>query len=167
LKVDPDKRYVAQVLEAEWNEKLRALDEAQSIYEAARERDAATLNQEHTAALKALVSDFSAIWQNDSLPNRERKRIVRLLIEDVTLLKGKQLTCHIRFKGGMCRTLNLPLPQPAWEQRRTPPQVVKAIDELLDDHPEFKVADILTGRGMKSGTGQSFTMDHVTRIRIA
>jgi len=166
-KVDPDKRYVAEVLEAEWNEKLRALDEAQNIYEAARERDVAILNQEHTAALKALVSDFSAIWQNDSLPNRERKRIVRLLIEDVTILKGKQLTCHIRFKGGTCRTLNLPLPQPACEQRRTPPEVVKAIDELLDDHPEFKIADILTRLGMKSGTGQTFTAEHVTRIRIA
>lgn len=166
-KVDPDKRYVAEVLEAEWNEKLRALDEVQSVYEAARERDAAILNQEHTAALKALVSDFSDIWNNDSLPNRERKRIVRLLIEDVTILKGKQLTCHIRFKGGTCRTLNLPLPQPACELRRTPQEVVKAIDELLDDYPEFKIADILTDRGMKSGTGQSFTMEHVSRIRIA
>ena len=166
-KVDPDKRYVAEVLEAEWNEKLRTLDEAQSAYEAARERDVATLNQEHTAALEALASDFCAIWQNDSLPNRERKRIVRLLIEDVTILKGKQLTCHIRFKGGTCRTLNLSLPQPACEQRRTPPEVIKAIDKLLDDHPEFKIADILTGRGMKSGTGQTFTLGHVTRIRIA
>jgi len=128
--------------------------------------EAAIFNQEHTAALKALVRDFSAIWNNDSLPNRDRKRIVRLLIEDVTILKGKQLTCHIRFKGGTCRTLNLPLPQPACELRRTPPEVVKAIDELLDDHPEFKVADILTDRGMKSGTGQSFTMAHVSRIRI-
>lgn len=167
LKVDPDKRYVAEVLEAEWNEKLRALDEAQSVYEASRERDAVTLNQEHTATLKALASDFSAIWQNDSLPNRERKRIVRLLIEDVTILKGKQLTCHIRFKGGTCRTLNLPLPQSAWEQRRTPSEVVRAIDELLDNHPEYKVANILTGRGMKSGTGQIFTPEHVARIRSA
>jgi DNA invertase Pin-like site-specific DNA recombinase len=167
LKVDPDKRYVAQVLEAEWNEKLRALHEAQNIYEAARQRDVALLDHEHTAALKALVSDFSAIWQNDSLPNRERKRIVRLLIEDVTILKGEQLTCHIRFKGGTCRTLHVPLPQPACEQRQTPPEVVKAIDELLDDHPEFKIADILTRRGMKSGTGQTFTSEHATRIRIA
>jgi DNA invertase Pin-like site-specific DNA recombinase len=167
LKIDPDKRYVAEVLEAEWNEKLRALDESQSIYEAARKRDAAILNQEHTAALKALASDFSAIWQDDSLSNLERKRIVRLLIEDVTILKGKQLTCHIRFKGGTCRTMNLPLPQSAWEQRRTTPQVVKAIDELLDDYPEFKIANILTERGMKSGTGQSFTLGHVSRIRIA
>ena len=167
LKVDPDKRYVAEVLEAEWNEKLRALDEAQSAYETAKECDVATLNQEHTVALKALTRDFSAIWQDDSLPNRDRKRIVRLLIEDVTILKGTKLTCHIRFKGGTCRTLNLPLPRSAWEQRQTPPEVIKAIDKLLDDYPEYKVPNILTGRGMKSGTGQTFTPKHVARIRIA
>ena len=46
-----------------------------------------------------------------------------------------------------------------------PPEVVTAIDELLNDHPEFKIADILTSRGMKSGTGQSLTPEHVTRIR--
>jgi len=167
LKVDPDKRYVAEVLEAEWNEKLRTLDEAQSAYEAAKELDFTTLNQNHTAALNALASDFSTIWQNDSLPNRDRKRIVRLLIEDVTIIKDTKLTCHIRFKGGTCRTLNLPLPKSASDQRRTPPEVVRAIDVLLGDHPESKVANILTERGMKSGTGQSFTLDHVMRIRIA
>ena len=167
LKVDPDKRYVAEVLEAEWNEKLRALDEAQSAYEAARKEDIATLNKEHTAALKALASDFAAIWQDDSLPNRDRKRIVRLLIEDVALIKDNKLTCHIRFKGGTCRTLNLPLPQSAADLRRTPAEVVRAIDELLNDHPDYKIADILTERGMKSGTGQRLTPQHVTRIRIA
>jgi len=166
-KVDPDKRYVAEVLEAEWNEKLRALDEAQCAYEAARERDVATFSQEQTTALQSLISDFSAIWEKGSLSNRDRKRIVRLLIEDVTILKEDQLTCHIRFKGGMRKTLNLPLPQPACELRRTPSEVVKAIDELLDDYPEFEIASILTERGLKTGTGQSFTPEHVTRIRIA
>jgi DNA invertase Pin-like site-specific DNA recombinase len=167
LKVDPDKRYVAEVLEAEWNEKLRALDEAQSAYEAARKKGLETLSQDHGAALKTLTSNFASIWNEESLSNHDRKRIVRLLIEDVTLVKDTTLTCHIRFKGGTCRTLYLPLPQSAWEQRKTPPEVVRAIDKLLDDHPEYKVAGILTERGMKSGTGQALTLKHVMRIRIA
>jgi len=167
LKVDPDKRYVAEVLEADWNEKLRALDEAQSVYEAARKEDTATLNKEHAASLKALASDFAAIWREDSLPNRDRKRIVRLLIEDVTLIKDTKLTCHIRFKGGTYRTLNLPLPQSAADLRRTPAEVVRAIDELLNDHPNYKIVDILTERGMESGTGQTLTLRHVLCIRMA
>ena len=138
MKVDPDKRYVAEVLEAEWNEKLRGLEEAQSAYEAARERDASTLDQERIAALRTLVRDFSPVWTDASLANRDRKKMVRLLIEDVTLLKDTQVTCHIRFKGGACKTLNLPLPPSAWEQRTTPPEVVTTIDQLLNDYPERK-----------------------------
>ncbi len=166
-KVDPDKRYVAEVLEADWNEKLRALDEAQCIYEADRENDVAAMNHEHTAALKNLVRDFSCVWQDDLLSNRDRKRIVRLLIEDVTLLKGVQVICHFRFKGGKCKTLTSPLPQAAWEQRQTPPDVVQVIDNLLENFPDYKIASILAARGTKSGTGQTFTLGHVTRIRMA
>jgi len=166
MKVDPDKRYVAEVLEAEWNEKLRALDEAQSSYEAARERDASTLDHDHTAALKSLPRDFSAVWEDTSLANRDRKRMVRLLIEDVTLLKDTKVTCHIRFKGGSCKTLNLPLPRSAWEQRKTPPEVVTTIDELLNEYPDYKLVDILTERGLTSGTGKPFSPARVTRIRM-
>jgi DNA invertase Pin-like site-specific DNA recombinase/ribosome-associated translation inhibitor RaiA len=167
MKVDPDKRYVAEVLEAEWNGKLRALDEAQSAYEAARERDASTLDHDHTAVLRALARDFSAIWEDASLANRDRKRMVRLLIEDVTLLKDIKVTCHIRFKGGMCKTLDLPLPQSAWEQRKTGPELVSAIDELLDEYPDYKLTEILKKRGVTSGTGRPLSPALVTRIRIA
>lgn len=166
MKVDPDKRYVAEVLEAEWNGKLRALDEAQSAYEAARESDVATLDHDHTAALGALTRDFSTVWQDASLTSRDRKRMVRLLIEDVTLLKDTKVTCHIRFKGGTCKTLNLPLPQSAWEQRKTDPELVSTIDKLLDEYPDYKLAGILAKRGGTSGTGQPLSPALVTRIRI-
>jgi DNA invertase Pin-like site-specific DNA recombinase len=167
LQVDPDQRYVAEVLEGEWNEKLRALDEAQSAYETARDRDAATLDQGHTAALVSLTKDFASIWQEAFLPNRDRKRMVRLLIEDVTILRDRGVTCHIRFKGGRCQTLTLGRPQRAWEQRQTPPEVVRAIDELLAEHPDYKLADILNERGIRSGTGKPFSPTRVTRLRIA
>jgi DNA invertase Pin-like site-specific DNA recombinase len=164
-KIDPGKRYVAEVLEAEWNEKLRALDEAQSAYETARERDATTIDRDHTAALSALAKDFSTIWHDDSLANRNRKRMVRLLIEDVTMLRDASVTCHIRFKGGACKTLNLPLPLSAGELRKTPREIVSAIDKLLHDYPEYKIAAILAERGLKTGTGQPFSLTRVARIR--
>ena len=166
MKVDPDKRYVAEVLEAEWNGKLRALDEAQSAYDTASESDATTLDHDHTAALGALAHDFSTIWEDASLASRDRKRMVRLLIEDVTLLKNTKVTCHIRFKGGTCKTLNLPLPQSAWEQRKTDPELVSAIDKLLDEYPDYQLAEILRKRGETSGTGQPLSAARVTRIRI-
>jgi len=167
LKVDPDQRYVAEVLEAEWNEKLRALDEAQAAYEQAKERDTLSVDEEQTVALAALAEDFSLIWKSPSLSHRDRKRMIRLLIEDVTLVRSETVSCHIRFKGGACQTLELPLPQPATELRKTDPEVVKAVDELLDEHPDYKVAEILNQRGLKSGADLPFSLAHVTRLRMA
>ena len=125
------------------------------------------LDHDHAAALKSLTRDFSAVWENTRLAHRDRKRMVRLMIEDVTLLKERQITCHIRFKGGTCKTLNLPLPQTAWEMRKTSPHVVAAIDKLLDDYPDYKLAEILTEQGMTSGTGQLISPVRVKRIRMA
>jgi len=58
------------------------------------------------------------------------------------------------------------LPQSAWEQRKTEPELVRAIDELLDDYPDYKLAEILGKRGVTSGTGLPLSLALVTRIRI-
>lgn len=167
VKVDPDKRFVAEVLEAEWNEKLRELDAAQTEYEQARQRDQSVLDQSQIQALGQLPDDFNAVWCSDTLSNRDRKRMTRLLIEDVTLLRGESITLHLRFNGGACKTLTLPRPRKIGELRKTDSSIVTAIDELLDDCPDYKIAAILNARGMRSATGQLFTLTHVSRTRIA
>jgi DNA invertase Pin-like site-specific DNA recombinase len=167
MQVDPGKRYVAEVLEAEWNEKLRLLDQAQTEYDKDRERDRLLLDESQREALRSLERGFAEAWADSAMPSRERKRMVRLLVEDVTLLRGESVTLHVRLKGGVCRTLDLPPPKSVAELRLTSTEVVAAIDELLDAHPEHRVADILNGRDLASATGQQFTGKSVARIRIA
>lgn len=82
--------------------------------------------------------------------------MVRLLLEDVTLIKGEAITAHIRFKGGATQTIVVPLPMPIWEQRLTPAPVVRAIDELLDSHTDSEIAAILNERGVRSFQGKLF-----------
>src|SRR5215510_1158280 len=91
--------------------------------------------------------------------------MVRLLIEDVTLLKADDVTVQIRFRGGATRTLAVPLPQPLWMMRRTSPDVVAEIDRLLDDHTDAEIAKLLNERGLTSGTGKPFHGLIVARIR--
>ena len=167
MQVDPEKRYVAEVLEAEWNEKLRMLDQAQVEYEKDRQRDELLLDEGQHKALRSLEEDFANIWTAPSMPGRDRKRMVRLLIEDVTLLKADSVTLHVRFKGGACRSLEIPRARPAWQERKTDAEVVSAIDELLNTHPEHRIAEILNERGLTSGTGQRFSRKRVARIRRA
>src|ERR1700674_959890 len=100
LRVDPDNRLVADSLEADWNHKLRALTQAHEEYARRREQDARVLTDDQRATILALASDFPRLWRNPTTPDRERKRIVRLLLEDVTLNRDHQITLQIRFKGG-------------------------------------------------------------------
>ena len=92
MQVDPKNRLVADTLEADWNERLRALTEAQEQYERQRQADRAVLDQESRSRILALTTDFPKLWKDPKTPDRERKRMARLLIEDVTLIKGE--TAH-------------------------------------------------------------------------
>ena len=91
--------------------------------------------------------------------------MARLLIEDVTLTKGEEITAGVRFRGGSVRRMTMPLPLSAWQLRRTPPQVVAEIDALLNDHTEGQIARILNQRGRVSGEGLAFHRFMVQRIR--
>lgn len=91
--------------------------------------------------------------------------MIRLLVEDVTLVRGENITLHIRFKGGAAKSLTLPLPLTAWEQRTTGSDVVKEIDRLLDHNTYPQIASILNESGLRSGEGKTFTARMVSRIQ--
>jgi hypothetical protein len=165
MEVDPGNRLVVDVLEAEWNEKLRRLHDAQEEFEQRRQEDHQQLSNEQRAQILALATDFPRLWNDPKTPQRERKRMVRLLIEDVTLTKGAEIAVDVRFRGGATRSLALPIPPTAWELRQTSKQVVAEIDALLDDYTEAEIARILNDRGHVSGEGKRLHAGIVRRLR--
>ena len=165
LHVDPANRLVADSLEADWNNKLRAVQAAQEEYEQRRQSDRVAISEQQRASIAALATDFPRVWQNPNTPDRERKRLVRLLLEDVTLIRGDPMTAHVRFKGGITKTLTVPAPLNAWQQRLTSPDIVKEIDRLLDHHTYPQIASLLNSRGLRSGEGKAFTAYIIARIR--
>jgi DNA invertase Pin-like site-specific DNA recombinase len=157
LAVDPGNRLVADALEADWNTALRALNDAQAGYDKAREQHAGTLTSAQKDRIAQLVTDLPGIWDDPATPMRERKRIARLLLTDVTVTRTSDtITAHVRLRGGQTCTLTLPMPKTGPEARRTPPEVMTAIDELLDHHTSGQIAAILNDRGLHSGTGEPF-----------
>ena len=100
MHVDPANRFVADALEAEWNTKLRALNEAQEVNVRLRQADHLVIDEAQRRRIVALTSDFPRLWQDPRTPDREKKRMVRLLLEDVTSLKREQILVQVRFKGG-------------------------------------------------------------------
>lgn len=165
LAVDPDNRLVADSLEADWNETLRALHDAQDDYERAGAAARAALSDEHKARVRALATDFPALWSDPATPQRER--MTRLLIEDVTLVKTDQIHLHVRFRGGQTTSLTIPIPPTAWQIRQTDPDVIALLDRLLDDHTDAEAADALNRNGHRSGAGKTFTRLIVLHLRRA
>jgi DNA invertase Pin-like site-specific DNA recombinase len=165
MQVDPNNRLVADSLEAEWNERLRALTTAQEEYERQRIADRKIIDAEQRAQVLALATDFPKLWRDPKTPMRERKRMLRLLVEDVTLRRADVINAHIRFRGGTTRSLTLQLPKCAWELRQTPANVLRELEELAESHTDEEVAVILNERGHRSGEGLPFHAKMVLRLR--
>jgi DNA invertase Pin-like site-specific DNA recombinase len=166
LTVDPANRLVAETLEADWNTALRALGDAQATYDKARQQQPGQLTDQQKARIRQLVTNLPGIWNDPATPARERKRIARLLLTDVTVTRTSDtITAHIRLAGGQTCTLTLPAPRPGWAIRQTPPQVITAIDELLDHHTHAEIAAILNQRGLTSGEGRPFHPLIIRNIR--
>ena len=164
MQVDPDNRLVADTLEAEWNEKLRHLQDANDYYEKHRRQESERLQKAQQEQVLQLTKDFSRLWKNQRTPVREKKRMIRFLIEDVTMIRAEDITLHVRFKGGATKTLNLPLPLKGWEYNLTDPKIVEIVDELLSDHTYSEIATKLDERGYKSGQGHRIDRQTVVGI---
>jgi excisionase family DNA binding protein len=166
LQVDPSNRLVASSLEADWNDKLRALDEIRDRVERERTADRSTLDQKSQERVRALAADFPAVWNDRATPHRERKRMAALLLSDVTVLKEqKHITLGVRFRGGTTTTLRVPIPLNAWRKRLTHPNVVARVDELLSQGSDTEVAERLNADGMRTGAGQRFDANAVQWVR--
>ena len=162
LRVDPENRLVADVLEADWNTRLRELAEVQQEAERQQEADQRKLSALEQQAIAELVDDFPRVWNDSRTSDRDRKRMARLLLEDVTVLKQEEvIVVHVRFKGGATHTITVPLSR----GRRSTPELIALIDQLLDDYTDAEVAEQLTQRGWRTYEGKPFTAARVLSLR--
>jgi Recombinase zinc beta ribbon domain len=166
--VRPEHGLVADSLERQWNEKLARLAEAEEEYRRATAADGPAVSADDRARIHALVNDLPRVWHDPRTPMRERKRMLRLLVEDVTLVRGDQtIQIQIRWKGGATTSLDRPRPLGAPDLRRTPTAIVEMIRALGTEQTDHQTADTLNGRWLRSGTGQSFTRLRVRTLREA
>jgi DNA invertase Pin-like site-specific DNA recombinase len=166
MQVDPDNRLVADALEADWNSKLRALTETREDCERRRRADECALGPEQRQRIASLASDFPTVWAAATTTHRDRKRMLRLLVEDVTLVKAAEaITVQVRFRGGGTQSLTLPRPVPSWKTWLTPSDVVAEVDRLLDHHTHAEIADHLNEGGYRSGKGHCFNARIISTIQ--
>ena len=162
LQVDPTHRLVAASLEADWNDRLRAVAETRERVEHQRDADRGAFDEQTRQRIRDLAADVPAVWDDPATPPRERKRILGLLLEDVTLARqDDEITLAVRFRGGATTTLRVPLRIGPWRGRKTHPQVVARAATLLASHTAGEVAARLNAEGFTSGAGLPFKPDTV------
>jgi hypothetical protein len=165
LLVRPEHRLVADSLERQWNETLARLADAEEAYRRGTEAEGRALSADDRARIHGLASDLPRVWHDPRTAMRERKRMLRLLIEDVTLRRDGAIQIAIRWKGGATTTVERPVPLDAPALRRTPAAIVEMIRGLATEQTDRQVAETLAPLRHRTAVPPARGPAHPERLR--
>ena len=165
--VDPANRLVAATLEQRWNEALQRLSALKQQLEQAQRQQARAATPEQKARVLALARDFPRLWNAPTTEAKDRKRMLRLLIKDITVEKTapKRVLLHVRWQGGACTDITVDLPPRVADQVRYPTEVVEQIRDLAATLTDAQIADSLNRQGRTSPKGKAFTVSMIKWVR--
>jgi len=167
--VDPANRLVAATLESRWNQALENLEKLRQEYAERQSSEALSVTPQQRARARQLAYDLPRLWKAPTTQAKDRKRILRLLIKDITVEKlsdPKQIVAHVRWQGGACEDISLRLPPRACDQVRYPRQVVEEIRDLAKNLPDAQIVATLNQQGRLSAKGKPFTVSMIKWIRL-
>jgi DNA invertase Pin-like site-specific DNA recombinase len=165
--VEPENRLVARSLETRWETRLVTLAEAEQALAAVTDSLPAMPSR---ADLETLAADLPSLWHAPTTSNKDRKRLLRTLIADVTLLpelEQDKVRIGIRWHTGAHDELRVHRATHPGTAKRSLSPAVELVRELGPTTPTQQLADILNARGLTTGTGRAFDVKAVQWIRHA
>jgi DNA invertase Pin-like site-specific DNA recombinase len=169
--VDPENRLVARGLETAWEKALTELAVAEA--ELARRQAArpAALTSSERAAILALGDDLPAVWDAPSTTDKDRKQLLRTLLEEVSITIRRAHDCGhadliVRWKGGAITELTIPIKRKPARRLRTEEDTVSLVRRLAAHYPDAKIAGILSRQHRTTARGLSFTGGRVQTLRF-
>lgn len=168
--VDPDNRLVARGLETEWNSALQAFADAEA--ELARRETARpkTLTPQEKSAILALGDDLPSVWSAPTTTDKDRKRLLRSLLDEVNITVCRDGTnAHaelvLRWKGGAITDLRVSIKRTPPNRLCTDENTVDLVCRLAAHYPDATIAHILNRQGRRTARGLSFTTGRVQSLR--
>ena len=165
--VEPENRLVARSLEARWEARLAALAEAEQALQAAQDTLPPLPSRDD---LEKLAADLPALWNAPTTSARDRKRLLRTLIADVTVLPGPdqaKVRIGIRWHAGATDELIADRPGHTGTARRSPAAAIDLVRRLGPATSNDELVTQLNAAGHRTGHGRLFDIDAVQWIRHA
>jgi len=166
--VDPDNRLVARGIEAEWESCLRVLDKAKAELARNEQLRPRTLSAHERIRVLALGADLLKAWQAPTTTTRDKKELLRALIEEVIITVHKdERRAHLtlRWRGGALTEIDLDLPRHRPATVRTDENTVALLRRLAAHYPDAVIAGILNRQERTTAYGHRFTANHVGNLR--
>jgi hypothetical protein len=165
--VEPEHRLVARGLERDWEKALGMLAETEAELTLREHQRPQVLTDTEREQLLALGGDLGRVWAAPTTSDRDRKQLLRTLIDEVILdvqREQDQATITIRWKGGAITELAVPLlrHQPTI---RTAEDTITLLERLAAHYDDATIAGILNRQDRRSATGQPFTAQIVSSLR--
>jgi excisionase family DNA binding protein len=162
--VEPENRVVARELERRWNARMEELDVVRAKAREAHARRPALTNEE-LAMAHTLGGDLQAVWNAPTTEARDRKRLLRTLIEEVQLrTEEKRHLVRIVWKGGATTDREI-VRLRGGQLRATSEDTIDLVRKLAVDLDNAQIARTLNRQGRRSGLGRAFTSIAIHSLR--
>ena len=168
LEVDPSNRLVAATLERRWNDAIVQLEEIKQQYSQFQSKQLNATTKEQKEKVLALAKDFPRLWHARTTNPRDKKRMLRLLIKDITVERPAgiwQAILHLRWQGGACEDIRVDLPMKIQDRIRYSDAFVERIRKLAKTLSDKQIVAILNQENQRSATGKPFSSSMIKWLR--
>ena len=167
--VDPANRLVAASLESRWNDALTNLQQLRQQHDTFVKKEARATTPEQKQKVLSLAKDFPRLWNAPTTAAKDKKRMLRLIIKDITVeaqKRTRRLVLHLRWQGGASEDLVLDRPKPYPERLRYSQSIIDQVGRLVADLDDGEIANQFNQQGLISAKGKPFTAAMIQWIRF-
>lgn len=169
--VDPSNRLVAGTLEKRWNDALFRLEEVRSQFSEYQKKNVLTNATLQKDKIQSLAKDLPRLWKSSSINAKDRKRILRLLIKDITVEKiiygiERKAILHICWQGGATEDLEISLPKKTQDKWRHSDSLVEQVKQLAISMTDDEIVNKFNREGLKTNKENAFTINSIQWIRF-
>jgi Recombinase zinc beta ribbon domain/Recombinase len=150
---EPENRLVTRQLEKDWEAALAEADRLQADYQRFTEELPKTLTAAERAAIQALASDLPRVWDAPSTTQADRKELLRILIEKITVAvagTSELVDVTITWAGGHQTAGQAVRPVARLDQLSYYPTLLARVTELAEaGRTTRQIADTLNTEGFR------------------